>query len=111
SKLLRQQAAKRRAVQVLDSTRLHASCSPLFCGAIFMYAVLETGGKQYRVAAGDKLEIERVGVDVGQPVTFERVLLLNNDGQVSVGSPGVAGAKDRESTRLYSSQVKSSYAV
>ncbi len=58
-----------------------------------MYAVLETGGKQYRVAAGDKLEIERVGVDVGQPVTFERVLLLNNDGQVSVGSPVVAGAK------------------
>ncbi|MCC7375919.1 MAG: 50S ribosomal protein L21 [Verrucomicrobiales bacterium] len=58
-----------------------------------MYAVLETGGKQYRVAAGDKLEVERLGVEVGQPVTFERVLLLNRDGQVSVGSPTVSGAK------------------
>lgn len=58
-----------------------------------MYAVLETGGKQYRVAAGDKLEVERLGVEVGQPVTFERVLLLNRDGQVSVGAPTVSGAK------------------
>jgi large subunit ribosomal protein L21 len=58
-----------------------------------MYAVLETGGKQYRVAAGDKLEVERLGVEVGQPVTFERVLLLSRDGQVSVGAPTVSGAK------------------
>jgi large subunit ribosomal protein L21 len=58
-----------------------------------MYAVLETGGKQYRVAAGDKVEIERLGVDVGQPVTFDRVLLVNRDGQLSVGAPVVEGAK------------------
>lgn len=58
-----------------------------------MYAVLETGGKQYRVAAGDKVEVERLGVDVGQPVTFDRVLLINRDGQLSVGSPIVDGAK------------------
>jgi large subunit ribosomal protein L21 len=58
-----------------------------------MYAVLETGGKQYRVAAGDKVEIERVSVDVGQPVTFDRVLLVNRDGQLSVGAPVVDGAK------------------
>lgn len=57
-----------------------------------MYAVLETGGKQYRVAAGDQLEIERLGVEAGQPVTFERVLLVNNAGTVTVGSPTVAGA-------------------
>ena len=58
-----------------------------------MYAVLETGGKQYRVAAGDTLEIERLPVDAGQTFTFERVLLVNNDGKVTVGQPVVAGAK------------------
>ena len=58
-----------------------------------MYAVLETGGKQYRVAAGDKLEVERLSVEVGQPVTFDRVLLVNRDGQLSVGAPVVDGVK------------------
>src|SRR6266700_3609628 len=57
-----------------------------------MYAVVETGGKQYRVAPGDTLEIERLAVEAGQPFTFERVLLVNSDGKVSVGSPTVAQA-------------------
>jgi large subunit ribosomal protein L21 len=57
-----------------------------------MYAVLETGSKQYRVSAGDKLEIERLAVEAGQPVTFDRVLLVSNEGKVSVGSPTVANA-------------------
>ncbi|HLH53251.1 MAG TPA: 50S ribosomal protein L21 [Verrucomicrobiae bacterium] len=57
-----------------------------------MYAVLETGSKQYRVSAGDKLEIERLAVEAGQPVTFERVLLINNDGKLAVGSPTVPNA-------------------
>jgi large subunit ribosomal protein L21 len=57
-----------------------------------MYAVLETGSKQYRVSAGDTLEVERLGIEAGQPVTFERVLLVNNDGKVTVGSPTVASA-------------------
>jgi large subunit ribosomal protein L21 len=57
-----------------------------------MYAVLETGGKQYRVAAGDTLEIERLAVEAGQPFTFDRVLLVNNDGKVTIGSPTVAQA-------------------
>ena len=58
----------------------------------FMYAVLETGSKQYRVSAGDRLEVERLAVEAGQPVTFERVLLVNNDGKLSVGSPTVPNA-------------------
>jgi len=58
----------------------------------FMYAVLETGSKQYRVAAGDTLEIERLAVEAGKPVTFDRVLLVNRDGKVSVGAPTVSGA-------------------
>ena len=57
-----------------------------------MYAVLETGSKQYRVRAGDTLEVERLATAAGQPVNFERVLLVNNDGKTMVGSPLVAGA-------------------
>lgn len=57
-----------------------------------MYAVVETGGKQYRVAAGDKLTIERLEAEVGQPVTLDRVLLVARDGQCSVGRPTVTGA-------------------
>ena len=56
------------------------------------YCVIETGSKQYRVKAGDTLEIERLAIEAGQPVTFDRVLLVNNDGQLSVGSPTVAEA-------------------
>jgi large subunit ribosomal protein L21 len=58
-----------------------------------MYAVVETGSKQYRVAAGDTLEVERLEVEAGQPVTFDRVLLVSNDGKVSVGAPTVANAR------------------
>ncbi len=57
-----------------------------------MYAVLETGGKQYRVSAGDTLEVERIAAEAGQSVRLDRVLLINNDGNVSVGSPLVSGA-------------------
>ena len=63
-----------------------------------MYAVLETGSKQYRVAAGDTLEIERLSADdgkpveAGKPVTFDRILLVSKEGKVSVGTPTVAGA-------------------
>ena len=57
-----------------------------------MYAVLETGSKQYRVVAGDTLEIERLAVEAGAAFTFDRVLLVNNDGKLSVGTPTVPGA-------------------
>jgi len=57
-----------------------------------MYAVLETGSKQYRVSAGDTLEIERLDIEAGKPVTFDRVLMVNNDGKITLGSPTVASA-------------------
>ena len=57
-----------------------------------MYAVLETGSKQYRVSTGDALQIERLTVEAGQPVTFDRVLLVNADGNITVGAPTVSGA-------------------
>ena len=58
----------------------------------FMYAVLETGSKQYCVAAGDTVEIERLEIEAGQPVTFDHVLLVNNEGKLAVGAPTVTGA-------------------
>ena len=58
-----------------------------------MYAVIETGGKQYRVAKGDTLDIERVEAEAGKPFTFDRVLLVANDGSIKVGAPTVASAK------------------
>jgi large subunit ribosomal protein L21 len=54
-----------------------------------MYAVFETGGKQYRAGAGDTVTVEKLDAEAGKPVTFNRVLLVNQDGQVTVGSPVV----------------------
>ncbi|HUB86978.1 MAG TPA: 50S ribosomal protein L21 [Verrucomicrobiae bacterium] len=56
-----------------------------------MYAVLETGSKQYRVAAGDTLEIERLDTEAGKPFTFDRVLMIGGE-KTAVGSPTVSGA-------------------
>ena len=56
------------------------------------YCILETGSKQYRVTAGDTLEIERLPIEAGKTVTFDRVLLVNTDGKVAVGAPTVSGA-------------------
>ena len=57
-----------------------------------MYAVIETGSKQYRVSAGDTLQIERVLTKAGQTMTFDRVLLIGNEGKFTNGSPTVANA-------------------
>ena len=56
------------------------------------YAVFETGGKQYRAQAGDKLEVERLAVEAGQPFTFDRVLMIQAEGGVTVGAPTIASA-------------------
>jgi large subunit ribosomal protein L21 len=54
-----------------------------------MYAIIETGSKQYRVTAGDTLEIERIGTEKGQSYTFEHVLVVNNEGKSRLGAPFV----------------------
>lgn len=58
-----------------------------------MYAVIETGGKQYRVAPGDLVAVEKVAGAVGTPVDLDRVLLVAEGDRVVVGRPTVAGAK------------------
>ncbi len=57
-----------------------------------MYAVVETGGKQYRMQVGDVVDVELMPGELGQTVELERVLLVSGD-DVQVGSPVVAGAK------------------
>ena len=57
-----------------------------------MYAIIETGGKQYKVAEGDIITVEKLGVEAGQEYTFDKVLVLAKDGNVKVGAPYVEGA-------------------
>jgi large subunit ribosomal protein L21 len=57
-----------------------------------MYAVIKTGGKQYRVAANDKITIEKLEGAAGDQVTFEHVLLVSNGSVIDVGAPYVSGA-------------------
>ena len=58
-----------------------------------MYAVIRSGGKQYRVAPGQTIRLEKVAGDVGSKVELSDVLLVENEGNVQVGSPVVANAK------------------
>ncbi|SCJ80111.1 50S ribosomal protein L21 [uncultured Eubacterium sp.] len=58
-----------------------------------MYAVIETGGKQYRVQEGDVLTIEKLNVEAGDKVEFDKVLVLAKEGDLKVGAPYVEGAK------------------
>ncbi len=57
------------------------------------YAIIHTGGKQYRVRQGDTIEIETLPGDTGTAVSFDQVLLTSIDGKLSVGKPSVEGAK------------------
>jgi len=57
-----------------------------------MYAIIETGGKQYRVSEGDVVLVEKLEVIEGETVQFDRVLTVVKDGDVTVGRPLVAGA-------------------
>jgi large subunit ribosomal protein L21 len=56
-----------------------------------MYAVIKTGGKQYRVAAGDKIKVEQIAADVGQEVVLDQVLAVSNGEALQVGTPLVSG--------------------
>jgi large subunit ribosomal protein L21 len=58
-----------------------------------MYAVIKTGGKQYRVAKDDVLEIERLAGEAGSKIEFTEVLMVGEGASVKVGKPTVAGAK------------------
>ena len=57
-----------------------------------MYAVIETGGKQYRVTEGDVINVEKLEAEAGKSITIKEVLIVEKDGETLVGSPYVAGA-------------------
>ena len=57
-----------------------------------MYAIIKTGGKQYRVEVGDKIEVEKLSSVVGDQITLSDVLMVEKDGAVSFGKPVVEGA-------------------
>ena len=58
-----------------------------------MYAVIKTGGKQYRAAVGDVLKVEKIGVEQGQLFELNQVLLIADDDKLQVGDPFIKGAK------------------
>ena len=57
-----------------------------------MYAIIETGGKQQKVVPGETLRVERLAAEVGETVRLDRVMLVNRDGNVSLGRPYLDGA-------------------
>ena len=57
-----------------------------------MYAVIKTGGKQYRVAAGEKIKVEQIPADVGSEITIDQVFMVGEGDAVKIGTPVVAGA-------------------
>ncbi len=57
-----------------------------------MFAVIKTGGKQYKVTPGDRLKVETLDAQEGQAVVFDEVLLIDNEGDVTVGQPTIADA-------------------
>ena len=57
-----------------------------------MYAVIKTGGKQYRVSAGEKIKVEQIAADVGQEITLDQVLAVGSGSELQIGAPLVSGA-------------------
>jgi large subunit ribosomal protein L21 len=57
-----------------------------------LYAIIETGGKQQKVTPGEQLRIEKLEAEVGDTVRFDKVMLVNRDGEVALGKPYVDGA-------------------
>jgi len=61
-------------------------------GSDATYAVIATGGKQYRVKVGDRIDVERLGAEAGSDVTLDQVLLVGGNGETKIGTPVVDGA-------------------
>src|SRR5204863_9951317 len=78
--------ARLRARQALERDSRTAK------GHFSMYAVIKAGGKQYKVAAGEKIKVEQIAADIGQEITIEQVLAVGDGAELKVGAPWVAGA-------------------
>ena len=71
----------------------HTASLSIFFGGVQMYAIIKTGGKQYKVAEGDSVFVEKLDAEEGSSVTFDEVILVANGDDVKVGTPLVDGAK------------------
>ena len=60
---------------------------------LFVFAVIQTGGKQYKVSEGDEIFVEKLNVEEGATITFDEVLAISGDNGFTAGTPTVAGAK------------------
>ncbi len=58
-----------------------------------MYAIVESGGKQIHVSPGEQVKVEKIDVEVGAKVEFDKILLLNRDGKMELGRPYIEGAR------------------
>ena len=74
-----------------------------------MYAIFQTGGKQYRVSEGDVITVEKIAANEGDVVTFDQVLTVVNDADVKVGTPVVEGAKITAKVEKQDKAKKSSF--
>jgi large subunit ribosomal protein L21 len=81
------EAARHRAVTAHHG---HQARSP---GNTTMYAVIETGGKQYRVAEGDKVRVEKLDAETGASIDIDKVLMIADGGQIRLGKPFIEGTK------------------
>lgn len=66
-----------------------------------MYAILETGGKQYRVAEGESCRVEKLPVEVGEEIAFDQVLVVGEGEELQVGNPTVPGASVRARVKAH----------
>jgi len=57
-----------------------------------VYAIIKTGGKQYRVSEGDVISVEKLNVASGEKIVFDEILIVENDGELQIGAPVVSGA-------------------
>jgi len=71
-----------------------------------MYAVIKTGGKQYRVAAGEKIKIEQIAADVGHEVVLDEVLAVGQGTELRVGSPLLSGASVKATVLAHGKHAK-----
>jgi large subunit ribosomal protein L21 len=79
-------------LRVLESKALQKSVCRTQFKRSYMYAVIKTGGKQYKVAAGEKIKVEQIAADVGQEIVIDQVLAVGQGSELKVGTPLVLGA-------------------
>lgn len=75
-----------------DKLRIMRDSFEVWVKGIIMYAVIKTGGKQYRVVQGERLKVEKLDVEVGGTVTLDQILMVSDGDKTTIGSPIIKGA-------------------